>query len=99
VSSEGVSVSEGVDSVVQQHRDRIAALDRQLVEIVNARIREVEALHRHKGDNGLPVRDLERERWLVEHLRETNRGPLSVDGLAELVEFVLALVRQEQARG
>jgi chorismate mutase len=94
-----VSVSSGVDAVVQQHRDEIAALDRRLVETVNARIREVQALHRYKGEQGIPVRDPERERWLVEHLQETNEGPLSAAGLGELVEFVLDLVRREQARG
>ena len=94
-----MSVSSRVDPVVQRHRDEITALDRRLVETVNERIRAVQSLHRYKGEQGIPVRDLERERWLVEHLQATNAGPLSADGLAELVHFVLDLVRQEQARG
>ncbi len=87
------------DQVVQRYRDEIAALDRQLIEIVNARLGSVVELHRYKGEQGLPPRDLERERWLVGHLQAENSGPLSAEGVAELVEFVLALVRKEQARG
>jgi chorismate mutase len=87
------------DEVVQRYRDEIAALDRRLVEIVNARLGAVTELHRYKGEQGLPARDLERERWLVEHLQGENPGPLSGEGVAELVEFVLGLVRREQARG
>jgi chorismate mutase len=93
-----MTVSSG-DEIVQRYRDEIAALDRQLVEIVNARLGAVTELHRYKGEQGLPARDLERERWLVEHLQAETPGPLSAEGVAELVDFVLGLIRREQARG
>jgi chorismate mutase len=91
--------SVSTDPTLQRYRDEIAALDRQLVEIVNARLAAVVELHRYKGEQGLPVRDPERERWLVEHLQGENAGPLTAEGVAELVEFVLELIRKEQARG
>ena len=93
-----MSVS-SADQVVQRYRDEIAALDRQLVELVNARVGAVTELHRYKGEQGIPARDLDRERWLVEHLQVENPGPLSAEGVAELVDFVLGLIRREQARG
>ena len=93
------SVVSSHDEVVQRYRDEIAALDRQLIEIVNARLSAVTELHRYKGEQGLPARDLDRERWLVEHLQAENGGPLSAEGVAELVDFVLGLIRKEQARG
>jgi chorismate mutase len=94
-----VTVSPELDAIMRRYRDEIAELDRRLVETVNARIRAVEELHRYKADHDLPMRDAAREQWLVEHLQETNAGPLTSDGVAELVRFVLDLVRREQGRG
>jgi chorismate mutase len=94
-----VTVSPEIDAIVQRYRDEIARLDRRLVDLVNERIRAVEELHRYKAEHDLPVRDAGREQWLVEHLQETNSGPLSAEGVAELARFVLDLVRREQGRG
>lgn len=88
-----------VDPVLQRYRDQIAALDRGIVAAINERLRLVRELHDYKGEQGIPVRDPERERWLADHLAETNEGPLSTGGLRELVAFVLELVRREGSRG
>jgi chorismate mutase/prephenate dehydratase len=86
------------DRTLESFRARITELDREIVAAVNRRIELVRELHRYKGEQGIPVRDLERERRLVELLDETNQGPLSREGLEQLVEFVLGLVREENAR-
>lgn len=88
-----------LDEVVARYREEIAEVDRDLVALVGRRLDLVRALHRYKGEQGIPVRDPERERWLVEHLQEANEGALSAQGVEELVRFVLELVREEQARG
>ena len=94
-----MSGPETTDRTLEAFRTRITELDREIVAAVNRRIELVRELHRYKGEQGIPVRDLERERRLVELLAEANEGPLSREGLERLVEFVLELVREENARG
>ena len=94
-----MSGPETTDRTLEAFRTRITELDREIVAAVNRRIELVRELHRYKGEQGIPVRDLERERRLVELLAEANEGPLSREGLERRVEFVLELVREENARG
>lgn len=86
------------DPVVRELRAEISALDRTLVETVNARIELVAELKRYKEENGLPFLDPDRERQLLEELERANRGPLSREGLHELVTSVLELTKRELTR-
>jgi chorismate mutase len=88
-----------VDQVVTSFRDEITALDVRLVSTINARIKAVKALARYKEERGLAFLDPDREAWLVAYLKRVNSGPISDDGLDELLTFVLALVKDEVARG
>lgn len=88
-----------VDQVVASFRDEITALDVRLVSTINARIRAVKALAHYKEERGLAFLDPDREAWLVAYLKRVNSGPISDDGLDELLTFVLALVKEEVARG
>ena len=87
------------DSYVNTTRDEIAALDVRLLATINARIRKVAELHRYKEEHGIAFVDPEREAWLVGHLKDVNRGPLSDEGVEELITFVLELVKRQVARG
>jgi chorismate mutase len=88
-----------VDQVVTSFRDEITALDVRLVSTINARIKAVKALSDYKQERGLAFLDPEREAWLVAYLQRVNSGPISEEGLEELLTFVLALVKEEVARG
>jgi chorismate mutase len=81
--------------VIDELRDEIAALDVRLLATINARVRKVAELHRWKAENGVDTVDPEREAWLVSYLQNVNRGPLSDEGVEELMTFVLALVKKE----
>ena len=83
------------DETVDAYRARIAAADRALVEAVNARIALVSELKAYKEARGISFLDPDRERELLRALHEVNRGPLSGDGLRDLVEHVLALTKRE----
>jgi chorismate mutase len=85
------------DPVVEDLREQIAATDRKLVAVVNRRLRLVAELWDHKRAQGQPLSAPERERWLYEHLAESNEGPLSDGSLDELVAFVLDLTKRELA--
>jgi chorismate mutase len=85
----------GADETVESFRERIAAVDRALVEAVNARIGLVAELKAYKEARGISFVDPDRERELLRALQEANPGPLSEDGLRDLVEHVLALTKRE----
>jgi chorismate mutase/prephenate dehydratase len=88
-----------VDQVVASFRDEITALDVRLISTINARIKAVKALAQYKEERGLAFVDPDREAWLIAYLKRVNSGPISNDGLEELLTFVLALVKEEVARG
>ena len=80
---------------VSEFREEITALDLRLLETVNARIETVARLREYKAQHDLPFVDPDRERALLQELKDANAGPLSDEGLEELVAFVLALVKRE----
>ena len=84
-----------IDPTVQQLRDEIAAVDRAILDDVNARIELVARIRSHKADAGLPFVDRERERELIEALGTENAGPLTADGLRELYTYLLDLTKRE----
>ena len=88
----------GADDPLRALRAELAALDERLVLAVNRRLELVFELQRVKAEHGLPFVDPERERWLQEHLERANSGPLSREGLQELVTEVLALTKREVGR-
>jgi chorismate mutase len=83
--------------VIEEARAKIDALDAKLVATINARIRTVAELHRWKAENGVAMVDPGREAALVQRLQELNAGPLSDEGVEELIAFVLDLVKREVA--
>ena len=88
-----------VDPVVASFRDEITALDVRLVSTIYARIKAVKALAQYKEERGVAFLDPDREAWLVAYLKRVNSGPISDEGLDELLTFVLALVKDEVANG
>jgi chorismate mutase len=83
------------DTTVEEARGAIDAIDRSLLVAVNRRIELVRQLHEHKRASGLPLRDPGREEAIVAGLQGVNGGPLSAEGVADLVRFVLDLTRRE----
>ena len=84
-----------VDPTVLELREQIAAVDRSILDDVNARIELVARIRSHKAQNGIPFVDANRERELIEALAAANGGPLSTDGLRELYAYLLDLTKRE----
>jgi chorismate mutase len=82
---------------VAAYREEITALDLQLLETINARIETVQKLREYKSEHDIPFVDPDRERALLQELKDANAGPLSDAGLESLVTFILQLVKQEVA--
>ena len=87
------------DPEVQRLRDEISAVDRRVLEAVNARVELVAELRRVKEQLGLEFVDPDRERELVDGLVAASGGPLTDDGVRELVREVLELTKREVRRG
>ena len=79
-------------------RTRIGENDRAIVEAVNERLRLVAELWRIKETHGAERFDPDRERRLRDELATANRGPLTPEGLDELVSELLALTKRELDR-
>jgi len=84
-----------VDRTMREIREEIAAVDRAILDDVNARIELVAKIRSHKADAGLPFVNRERERELIEALGAQNAGPLTADGLRELYTYLLDLTKRE----
>jgi chorismate mutase len=76
-------------------RRQIAGNDEAIVAAVNRRLELVSELWRLKTELGLEVTDPGREQRLREHLAGRNAGPLTREGLDEIVTVLLDLTKRE----
>jgi chorismate mutase / prephenate dehydratase len=86
------------DSVVEGYRDRISAVDAEILDAFNRRVALVRELHAHKRERGYPMRDQARERELIGSLAAANPGPLSAHGLERLYRLLVEVCTEEAAR-
>lgn len=92
------AVASSAPSRLEELRKLVAENDREAVRLLNRRLELVADIWREKDTNGLPQVDAERERRLLDHLVETNEGPLSEAGLGLFHGLLLALTKQELDR-
>lgn len=83
------------DPIIQDHRERIAGLDRQILDALNARLTLVLRLKAHKAARGLAFHDPAQEGRVLADLHQANRGPLSGEGLEAIFRFILARIKRE----
>ncbi len=76
-------------------REQVTENDREIVEAINKRLELVAQIKRYKEENGIVFLDPGREAALLEELRRTNRGPLSDEGLAHILQELLDLSKRE----
>jgi len=86
------------DPKVRAARERISAVDGQLVALLNERLELVRELHAYKRARGYAMVDPAREQRLLDALVAANPGPLSDAELRELWAGLLALLTREAAR-
>ena len=83
------------DPVVNDAREQITAIDREIFEAVNRRIELVRELRRYKDTKGYDFVDPGRERRMIDDAVAANPGPLSAEGLRRLYAELLALTKRE----
>jgi 3-deoxy-7-phosphoheptulonate synthase / chorismate mutase len=85
------------DPALDRLREQVSALDHAILEAVNDRLGLVAQIKAYKESNGIDFLDPGRERQMLEDLTAANHGPLSGEGLRELLQFVLDLSKREVA--
>ena len=86
------------DPLIKQLREQISDTDRAIVELVNKRLKLVAQIKRYKESRGMDFVDPDREQWMLAYLQRANRGPLSSEGVEELLHEILDLAKREVAR-
>jgi chorismate mutase len=86
------------DPQVQEFRAQITAADDAILAALNRRIELVSALHALKRERGYPMRDAAREDSMLEEMRAGNTGPLSEQGIRQLLTALLDITRAEVPR-
>lgn len=75
-------------------RERIDALDREIVRLLNERARIGIEIGHAKAARGLAVHDPERERDVLRRVAAANPGPVAAEDLLALYRDVIALTRR-----
>jgi chorismate mutase len=76
-------------------RQRITENDEEVIAALNRRLELVAELWKLKEELGLEVADPGREQRLRAHLAERNAGPLTREGVDEIVTVLLDLTKRE----
>ncbi len=97
-ASSAAAAAPSASERLERLRELVAANDRASVRLLNRRLELVAEIWREKDASGVPHVDAERERRLLEHLAETNAGPLSRRGLDTFHTLLLSLTKQELGR-
>ncbi|HYX83527.1 MAG TPA: chorismate mutase [Gaiellales bacterium] len=86
------------DQLVERLRGEISAVDEEIVAATNRRLKLVAELHAHKRAQGYEVLDPAREERVIQHVIDSNAGPISDAGLRELYQLLLPLCTREAAQ-
>jgi chorismate mutase/prephenate dehydratase len=79
-------------------RDRIDALDAQILDLLSQRAKAAQEVGHIKGGFSSPVFRPERERQVVARLQDLSKGPLLPDGIAAIWREVMSACRALEAR-
>jgi prephenate dehydrogenase len=88
-----------MDEALSDLRDRIAALDREVLDALNRRLDLVRQVRAHKQESGAPLIDAAREAELLDELVRANGGPLGEPAVRSLFAAVLDVMKQESQGG
>lgn len=83
--------------IVGHLRERIDAIDGQLLDLLNRRAEVALELGRHKRESGLELRDARREAEILSRARKLNGGPLDPAAVERLFRAILAESRRAQS--
>ena len=80
-------------SRVRELRERVDAVDRELVRNLNERARLVQEIVSVKAEAGKPLFDPRREEEILRRVAEENEGPIYDTSMREIFELILHRIR------
>ncbi len=92
--------SAGTDARIEELRERVDEVDRELIRVLNERARIVQELVAIKDETGMPLFDPKREEEILRRVAEENEGPIYDTSMREIFELILHRIRDlEVQRG
>ena len=80
----------------QKQRHRIDEIDSQLLKLLNERAKIVLEIGHVKKQNQIPIISLEREKQLLEKLKQKNQGLLSNEQITAIFQQIILAMREIQ---
>jgi chorismate mutase/prephenate dehydratase len=90
-------MTQGTSDDLTPWRERIDAIDRQILDLLNQRARAAQEIGHIKQRLGLPVFRPEREREVIGKVREQNGGPLREAGVSAIWREIMSACRALEA--
>jgi chorismate mutase-like protein len=84
------------EMTLEELRNQIDILDRQLVELLSERARAAQMVGHLKASTSLPVYEPEREKVVYANVRAANKGPLPDIELTHIYERIIDVMRALQ---
>ena len=84
------------EMTLEELRDQIDVLDRQLVELLSERARAAQMVGHLKASTSLPVYEPAREKLVYANVRAANKGPLPDIELTHIYERIIDVMRALQ---
>ena len=81
---------------IEDWRQKIDVVDRQLVRLINERAQCAQEIGKLKRDSAMPIYEPDRERIIFQNIARVNAGPLSDVQLRQVYERLVDVMRQLQ---
>ncbi len=81
---------------LKHERKKIDLVDRELLNLLNRRLRIALEARKIKKRMGKKLYDLKREKEVLESLRSRNKGPLKDEDLKKIFETIIRICRRSQ---
>jgi chorismate mutase-like protein len=81
---------------IEDWREKIDAIDRELVKLLNERGKAARAIGRLKQRTKLPIHEPQREEIILKNVSEANAGPLPTPDLHFIFQNIIAVMRAFQ---
>ncbi len=82
-----------MQSKVQELRDRVDEVDRELIRALNERARIVQEIMAIKSEAGTSIYDPKREEEILQRVVEMNPGPIYDSSMRDIYELILHRIR------
>lgn len=83
---------------IEELRERVDEVDRELVRILNERARIVQELSTYKLEAGVPLFDPKREEAILRKVADLNEGPIYDSSLRDIFELIMHRIRDLEAQ-